>query len=157
MKPAPFDYLAPLTLDEAVAALADGGPDAKLLAGGQSLIPLMNFRLAKPSLLVDLNHVDDLAHITHMLGGGVIIGAMTRQATLEHDPHVATAQPLLQEAIRWVGHPAIRSRGTLGGSLAHADPAAELPAVVVCLGAESEVVGPRVGARSEPRTSSSAT
>jgi aerobic carbon-monoxide dehydrogenase medium subunit len=142
VKPAPFDYLAPRSLDEAVQALTSGGPDAKLLAGGQSLIPLMNFRLARPRLLVDLNRVNELSHITHVAGGGVVIGAMTRQATLERDPHLATSQPLLHEAIRWVGHPAIRSRGTLGGSLAHADPAAELPAVAVCLGADMQVVGP---------------
>lgn len=142
MKPAPFDYVAPRSLDEALAALAQGGPDAKLLAGGQSLIPLLNFRLARPSLLVDLNHVAELAHVTPRKRG-VAIGAMTRQAAIERDRALVEKQPLLVEAIRWVGHAAIRSRGTIGGSLAHADPAAELPAVAMCLDAQLSVVGPR--------------
>ena len=142
MKPAPFDYVAPRTLDEAVAALADGGSDAKVLAGGQSLVPLMNFRLARPSLLVDLNRIAELAYITPR-AGGLAFGAMTRQAAVERHPNLATTQPLLAEAIRWVGHPAIRSRGTFGGSLAHADPAAELPAVTVCLDAVMRVMGPK--------------
>jgi carbon-monoxide dehydrogenase medium subunit len=144
MKPAPFEYLAPRSLDEAIDALAKGGPDAKVLAGGQSLIPLLNFRLARPSLLVDLNHLDALAFITPARQG-VAIGAMTRQVMVERDTYLASTQPLLAEAIRWVGHAAIRSRGTIGGSLAHADPAAELPAVAVCLGAELKVLGPRGG------------
>jgi carbon-monoxide dehydrogenase medium subunit len=142
MKPAPFDYVAPRSLDEAVAALGHCGPDAKLLAGGQSLIPLLNFRLARPSLLVDLNRVAELAYITPR-DQGFAIGAMTRQAAVERDVQLGQAQPLLVEAIGWVGHGAIRSRGTLGGSLAHADPAAELPAVAVCLDAQMSVVGPR--------------
>jgi carbon-monoxide dehydrogenase medium subunit len=142
VKPAPFDYVAPRSLDEAIDALARGGPDAKVLAGGQSLIPLMNFRLARPSLLVDLNRVAELAYINPR-DSGVAIGAMTRQASIERDAGLRQSQPLLGEAIRWVGHAAIRSRGTLGGSLAHADPAAELPAVAVCLDAQLRVAGPR--------------
>jgi carbon-monoxide dehydrogenase medium subunit len=142
VKPAPFDYVAPRTLDEAIVALASGGPDAKVLAGGQSLIPLMNFRLAKPSRLVDLNRVAELAYVTPR-ADGLAIGAMTRQVTIERYPDLARTQPLLHEAIRWVGHPAIRSRGTIGGSLAHADPAAELPAVAVCLDAQMRVAGPK--------------
>lgn len=142
MKPAPFDYVAPHTLDEAVAALARGGADAKVLAGGQSLVPLLNFRLARPSLLVDLNRIPELAYV-HVRNDGVAIGAMTRQVTIERDSELAIKQPLLNEAIRWVGHPAIRSRGTIGGSLAHADPAAELPAVAVCLDARLTVLSPR--------------
>ena len=142
MKPAPFDYVAPRSLDEAVAALAEGGPEAKLLAGGQSLIPLLNFRLARPALLVDLNRVAELAYVRPR-NRGTAIGAMTRQATIERDRALSEKQPLLAEAIRWVGHAAIRSRGTIGGSLAHADPAAELPAVAVCLDAQLSVVGPR--------------
>jgi aerobic carbon-monoxide dehydrogenase medium subunit len=141
MKPPPFDYVAPRSIDEAVAALANGGPDAKVLAGGQSLIPLLNFRLARPGLLVDLNRIAELAHVTPR-DGGVAIGAMTRQASIERHQWLAQSQPLLNDAIRWVGHPAIRSRGTLGGSLAHADPAAELPAVAVCLDARLSVIGP---------------
>jgi carbon-monoxide dehydrogenase medium subunit len=145
MKPAPFDYVAPRSLEEALDALAHGGPDAKVLAGGQSLVPLLNFRLAKPSLLVDLNRVAELAYLSPR-DRGVAIGAMTRQASVERNPELARSQPLLIEAIRWVGHAAIRARGTVGGSLAHADPAAELPAVAVCLDAQLRVVGPR-GAR----------
>ncbi|HLZ27933.1 MAG TPA: xanthine dehydrogenase family protein subunit M [Chloroflexota bacterium] len=142
MKPAPFEYVAPRSLDEALGALADGGADAKLLAGGQSLIPLLNFRLARPSLLVDLNRVAELAYVSSR-DRGVAIGAMTRQATIERDAQMRQAQPLLFEAIGWVGHPAIRSRGTIGGSLAHADPAAELPAVAVCLDAQLSIASPR--------------
>jgi aerobic carbon-monoxide dehydrogenase medium subunit len=142
MKPAPFEYVAPRSLDEAVAALAAGGADAKLLAGGQSLIPLLNFRLARPGLLVDLNRVPELSYVESR-DRGAAIGAMTRQATVERDDDLAFTQPLLVEAIGWVGHTAIRSRGTVGGSLAHADPAAELPAVAVCLDARLTIVGPR--------------
>src|SRR5262249_52689337 len=140
--PAPFEYRAPRSLDEAVANLAAGGGEAKVLAGGQSLIPLLNFRLARPSLLVDLNRIPELAYITPQ-ARGVAIGAMTRQVTVERSKRLASTQPLLKEAIGWVGRPAIRSRGTIGGSLAHADPAAELPAVAICLDAEVLVVGPR--------------
>src|SRR5438876_1011864 len=110
MKPAPFDYVAPRSLDEAVAALAEGGTDAKLLAGGQSLIPLLNFRLARPALLVDLNRVAELAYVRPR-NRGTAIGAMTRQATIERDRALSEKQPLLAEAIRWVGHAAMRSRG----------------------------------------------
>jgi aerobic carbon-monoxide dehydrogenase medium subunit len=145
VKPAPFDYVAPRTLEEAVDALARGGDETKVLAGGQSLIPLLNFRLAHPTLLVDLNRIPTLAHITPR-DRGVAIGAMTRQVSVERDRDLASSQPLLGEAIGCVGHPAIRSRGTIGGSLAHADPAAELPAVAICLDARMRVVGPR-GAR----------
>jgi CO/xanthine dehydrogenase FAD-binding subunit len=142
VKPPPFDYVAPRSLEEAVTALAAGGPEAKVLAGGQSLIPLLNFRLARPSLLVDLNRVAELRYVTPR-GGGVAIGAMTRQAHVERDASLGRTHPLLKEAIGWVGHPAIRSRGTVGGSLAHADPAAELPAVAICLDAQFGVTGPR--------------
>jgi aerobic carbon-monoxide dehydrogenase medium subunit len=141
VKPAPFDYSAPRTLDDAVQMLKAGGPTAKVLAGGQSLVPLLNFRLAVPTLLVDLNRIDELAYVTQR-DRGVAIGAMTRQVSVERDAYLARVQPLLHEAIGWIGHPAIRSRGTIGGSLAHADPAAELPAVAVCLGAKLGVIGP---------------
>jgi len=142
MKPAAFEYVCPHSLEEAVEALAKGGADAKLLAGGQSLIPLLNFRLARPSLLVDLNRVAELAYVAER-DGGVAIGAMTRQGSIERNTMLASQQPLLAEAIGWVGHTAIRSRGTFGGSLAHADPAAELPAVAVCLDAQLTIVGPK--------------
>src|ERR1700730_11703367 len=141
MKPAPFDYIAPHSLDEAVAALAQGGADAKVLAGGQSLVPLLNFRLARPSLLVDLNRVAELAYVREH-ERGLAVGAMTRQVAIERRTELADFQPLLVEAIGYVGHAAIRSRGTVGGSLAHADPAAELPAVAVCLEAQLSIVSP---------------
>ena len=134
MKPAPFEYLAPDSLDAALDLLARSGGEAKLLAGGQSLIPVMNFRLAQPSLLVDLNRLRDLDGLRED-GGGLRIGAMTRQRRLERDPLVARLAPLLCEAVPFIAHPQIRNRGTVGGSLAHADPAAELPAVAVALDA----------------------
>jgi carbon-monoxide dehydrogenase medium subunit len=135
-------------VDEAVAELAEHGEDAKLLAGGQSLIPLMNMRLATPRRLVDLNHVLELAFVEER-DGGVAIGAMTRQRTLERSALIRARLPLLADALPWVGHVPIRTRGTLGGSLAHADPAAELPAVAVALDARVTVRGP-AGARTVP-------
>ncbi len=137
MKPAPFEYLAPESLDAALDILARSGGEAKLLAGGQSLIPVMNFRLAQPTLLVDLNRLRELDYVREGPEGdtGLRIGAMTRQRTLERDPLVARLAPLLAETIPFVAHPQIRNRGTFGGSLAHADPAAELPAVAVALDA----------------------
>jgi CO/xanthine dehydrogenase FAD-binding subunit len=135
VKPAPFDYLAPDSLAAVLAALAQHGADAKVLAGGQSLIPVMNFRLAQPALLVDLNRVPDLAWVRAADGGGLSLGAMTRQRRLERDPLVAERAPLLAEAVPYIAHPQIRNRGTVGGSLAHADPAAELPAIAVALSA----------------------
>jgi len=135
VKPAPFEYQAPDTLEGALAALRQHGFDAKLLAGGQSLIPLLNFRLASPSILIDLNRVGDLDYVRPGPDDTVRIGAMTRQSRLETDPLVAERVPLLHEAIPFVAHPQIRNRGTLGGTLAHADPAAELPTVALALGA----------------------
>jgi carbon-monoxide dehydrogenase medium subunit len=135
MKPAPFEYQAPATLDAALDLLAQAGGEAKLLAGGQSLIPVMNFRLAEPALLIDLNKLAELDFIRRDADGTLRIGAMTRQRRLERDPLVATAAPLLREAVPFIAHPQIRNRGTFGGSLAHADPAAELPALAVALGA----------------------
>jgi carbon-monoxide dehydrogenase medium subunit len=134
MKPAPFEYLAPDSLDTALDVLARSGGEAKILAGGQSLIPVMNFRLAQPALLVDLNRLRELDYVREV-DGGLRIGAMTRQRTLERDPLVARLSPLLAETVPFIAHPQIRNRGTVGGSLAHADPAAELPAVAVALDA----------------------
>ncbi len=138
MKPAPVDYVAPGSLDEALALLAEHGDDAKVLAGGQSLIPLLNFRLARPSLLVDLNRLGELDYLRNG-ESDLAIGAMTRQRRLERDPLVAAAAPLLQAAAGFIAHPQIRNRGTVGGSLAHADPAAELPVVTVALDARFAV------------------
>ena len=131
MKPAPFDYFTPATLDEALALLAEHGADAKPLAGGQSLIPAMNFRLARPAVLVDLNRISELAYVR--AESGVAIGAMTRQRVVERSDVVARAAPLLAEALPSIAHPQIRNRGTVGGSIAHADPSAELPAVMLAL------------------------
>jgi carbon-monoxide dehydrogenase medium subunit len=133
MKPAPFDYHAPDSLDAALDLLARHGGDAKVLAGGQSLIPVLNFRLAQPALLVDLNKLAELSFIRRGEDGGLRIGAMTRHRRLERDPLVGQVAPLLAETVPWIAHPQIRNRGTAGGSLAHADPAAELPAIAVAL------------------------
>ena len=141
MKPAPFRYLAPTTLDEAVDALSTHGYDAKLLAGGQSLIPTMNFRLAQPAVLIDLNRIPDLATIAPTAAGGLRIGAMTRQRQVERSAEVARIAPLLYATMPYIAHVQIRNRGTVGGSLAHADPAAELPAVVAALGGQLHVRG----------------
>ncbi len=143
MKPAPFKYLAPRSLDEALAHLAEHGYDAKPLAGGQSLVPAMNFRLAAPAVLVDLNRVKELFYIRSGDDGGLRIGAMTRQARLERDALIAERAPLIKETMPYVAHPQIRNRGTYGGSLAHADPAAELPAVTIALGGRLRVQSQR--------------
>lgn len=130
MKPAPFDYRAPTTLDEVVALLAEFGADGKLLAGGQSLVPLLNFRLARPDVLIDLNRVGNLSSVRDV-DGGLAFGAMTRQRVLERDARVRERLPLLAAAAEWIAHPQIRNRGTIGGSLAHADPASEMPALAL--------------------------
>jgi carbon-monoxide dehydrogenase medium subunit len=140
MKPPDFDYVAPTSIDDAVRSLASD-PDAKILAGGQSLIPLLAFRLAGPSLLVDLAGIEGLAAVVER-NGMLAIGAMTRQRHVESDPLVIDRCPLLAESLKHVGHRQIRSRGTVGGSIAHADPAAELPAVLLALGGRAIVEGP---------------
>ncbi|MBA3969252.1 MAG: xanthine dehydrogenase family protein subunit M [Gemmatimonadetes bacterium] len=146
MKPAPFAYHRPSTTDEAVSLLAEHGWEAKLLAGGQSLIPAMNFRLAQPGVLIDLNNVEELAYIRDG-DVGLHIGAMTRQRSAERSELVAARAPLVHEALPFVAHPQIRSRGTIGGSIAHADPASEMPAVTLALEARFHLRSPR-GARS---------
>ena len=148
MKPAPFAYFTPATLDEALALLAERGGDAKPLAGGQSLIPAMNFRLARPTVLVDLNRISELAYV-RAESGGVAIGAMTRQRTVERSDVVARATPLLAETMPSIAHPQIRNRGTVGGSIAHADPSAELPAVMLALEARFQAKS-ATGERSIP-------
>jgi CO/xanthine dehydrogenase FAD-binding subunit len=142
VKPPPFDYYAPVTVEEALELLVRYGGEAKVLAGGQSLMPLLNFRLTRPAALVDLNRIPDLAYIREH-DGWLYLGAMTRQRTIELSPLVRQRVPLLAEATRWVGHLPIRTRGTIGGSLAHADPAAEYPAVLTALEGEVVVRGPR--------------
>jgi CO/xanthine dehydrogenase FAD-binding subunit len=133
MKPAPFDYLRVASVDEACAALA-ADDSARLIAGGQTLIPLMAMRLAQPSRLIDIGRLGELSYIRDD-GDAVIIGATTRHAVIERDPTVREKLPLLARAMPWVGHAATRARGTIGGSLANADPAAEIALVAVTLGA----------------------
>jgi CO/xanthine dehydrogenase FAD-binding subunit len=135
MKPPRFDYLAPRSLDEALALLAAHGDEAKVLAGGQSLVPLLNFRLVRPTYLVDLNEVAGLDGI-RVENGHLVIGAMARQRAVERSALARERCPLITEALPQIGHVQIRNRGTIGGSLAHADPASELPAVVAALGGE---------------------
>jgi carbon-monoxide dehydrogenase medium subunit len=141
MKPAPFDYFAPTTVEAALAHLADHGYDAKPLAGGQSLIPTMNFRLSQPAVLVDLNNISELFYIRPDNKGGVRMGAMTRHSQVERDALIAERAPLVHEAMSHIAHPQIRNRGTFGGSIAHADPAAELAAVSVALKARFRLRG----------------
>jgi CO/xanthine dehydrogenase FAD-binding subunit len=143
VKPPPFDYRAPSSMDEALPLL---GADSAVLAGGQSLVPLLNLRLARPELVVDVNGIAELDYIR--ADDGVLrIGALTRQAALERSELVREHWPLLHKAVRLVGHAQIRSRGTVGGSVAHADPAAELPVALVALGASFQLRSPG-GARS---------
>jgi CO/xanthine dehydrogenase FAD-binding subunit len=146
MKPAQFEYDDPQTEEEALDLLARHGDECKLIAGGQSLVPLMNFRLARPARLIDINRIDSLSYIKRE-DGRLVIGAMARHAHLEHSEEVAKGWPLLTEAIGWVGHAQIRNRGTIGGSVAHADPAAELPAAFAALDASFKVRSKR-GSRS---------
>lgn len=133
MKPPPFEYYNPQSLDEALSHLAEHGYDAKILAGGQSLVPMLNFRLAQPAILVDLNNIPDLAFIQDGSSGGVRIGAMARHAQVERDAIIADRAPLIHETMPMIATTQIRSRGTFGGSIAHADPSAELVAISVAL------------------------
>src|SRR3989442_1480591 len=134
MKPAPFQYVRASSIEDALAGLAGHGDDAKVLAGGQSLIALMNLRLVRPAVLVDINRLSDIAYIRQE-NGTLAIGALTRQSAVESSDVIARLCPLMAEAIRFVAHRPIRNRGTVGGNLAHADPTSELPAVAVALGA----------------------
>jgi CO/xanthine dehydrogenase FAD-binding subunit len=141
MKPAAFDYYRAETVDHALELLQQHGWDAKLLAGGQSLVPAMNFRLAQPAVLIDLNRIPGLDYLR--VDDGVLrIGAMVRQHAAEVSGTVSAAAPLIAEALPLVAHPQIRNRGTIGGTLAHADPAAELPAVMMALDARFRIFGP---------------
>lgn len=143
MKPPPFQYASPSTVADAVTLLVEhAAEEPRVLAGGQSLVPLMNFRLAQPGYLVDLRRVEGLDTIRHE-GDVLVIGAMVRQAAAERSPEVALAAPLMAEALHYVAHPPIRNSGTVVGSIAHADPAAELPAVALAMDAELTAVSPR--------------
>jgi len=140
VKPAPFDYTSAASAAEAVAALAQHGDDAKILAGGQSLVPMLNLRLARPAMLVDINGARELDYLREA-GGRVHVGALRRQAAVAR--WAATQLPLMAEALRHVGHLAIRNRGTVVGSVVHADPASELPALLLCLDGEVVARGPQ--------------
>jgi carbon-monoxide dehydrogenase medium subunit len=145
VKPPPFAYFAPTSVPEAIQLLAEHGDDAKVLAGGQSLIPLLSLRLARPTVLIDLNGVDELSFID--ANGSTTIGAMTRHRIVERSAVVAVNVPLLAAAVPYIGHAAIRTRGTVGGSLSHADPAAELPAVALALDATLVATSAKGGER----------
>ena len=146
MKPAAFEYHRPGTVAEALAVLAEVGHDGKVLAGGQSLVPLLNMRLAAPAHLVDVNWLAELDEVA-CDPGGVRVGAIARHARVEHDPGAAEAVPLLRQAIGDIAHTTVRNRGTVVGSLVHADPAAELPAVLVLLGGSVELASAGNGSR----------
>jgi len=138
MKPAPFEYFIPDSIEQALELLREHGDDAKILAGGQSLVPAMNFRIHQPGVLIDLNRVPELGYI-HENGKAIRVGAMTRERHLEFDDLIAKRAPLLHETVPFIAHPQIRNRGTLGGSLVNADPAAELPVLMLALNARLKV------------------
>jgi len=140
MKPAPFSYYAPTSVEEAIDKLAELGYSGKVLAGGQSLIPAMNFRMARPTALVDLNKVKELSYIKPTADGGLAIGTMTRDTVVEEDKLVKERFPILVTTIQHIAHKQIRNRGSFGGALAHADPAAQLPAAALLLGANLKVI-----------------
>jgi 2-furoyl-CoA dehydrogenase FAD binding subunit len=141
MKPSAFEYFTPSTVREAIELLRSHGDEAKILAGGQSLIPMMNFRVARPKVLIDINKIKELNYIREEKGE-LVIGGLTRERTLEVSPVVKKKCPILAEAISYIGHLPIRTRGTIGGSLVHADPSAEIPIIVCGLGGKMKVVGP---------------
>jgi CO/xanthine dehydrogenase FAD-binding subunit len=137
MKPAPFEYIRPTSLEEACERLA-ADEDARVIAGGQTLIPMLAMRLARPTMLVDILRLNELRGISEE-GGAIVVGAVTRQVEVERSEAASRALPLLAKALPWVGHPPTRNRGTVGGSIANADPSAEIPLVAIALGAEIEV------------------
>ncbi len=141
MKPPPFDYADPRTVDEVVSLLREHEGDAKILAGGQSLVPLLNMRLARPGIIVDIGKLAGLDYIRDD-GDALAIGAVTSQRSIERSPLVHEQQPLLQAATCYIAHPQIRNRGTFGGSIAHADPAAEYPALAIALDMQMKAAGP---------------
>jgi len=141
MKPVNFDYYAPTSVDEALDTLAELGYDGKVLAGGQSLVAAMNFRMARPSALVDLNNVPELSYIKPTENGGLAIGTMTRVFTVEHSEEVARRFPLLIEVSKYIAHAQIRRRGTFGGAIAHADPAGQLPSISMVMNMKALIRG----------------
>jgi CO/xanthine dehydrogenase FAD-binding subunit len=143
MKPAPFKYIAATSLEQALSLKAEHGDDARFLAGGQSLIPMMNYRVARPAILIDINRIDGLGTVRPTDGGGARIGALTRYRTLERDSALAARFQLMADALPHIAHPQIRNRGTIGGNLSHADPASELPAIAVALAARLRIQAAR--------------
>jgi CO/xanthine dehydrogenase FAD-binding subunit len=141
MKPVKFDYYAPTSVPQALDTLGELGYDGKVIAGGQSLIAAMNFRMARPAALVDLNGVSELSYIKPAADGGLAIGTMTRVNTVEYSPEVAQKFPLLPEVAKFIAHPAIRRRGTFGGAIAHADPAGQLPSIAIVMNANVLIRG----------------
>lgn len=141
MKPSAFEYFTPSTVPEAINLLQRHGDEAKILAGGQSLIPMMNFRVARPKVLIDINKIKELDYIREEKDD-LVVGALVRERTLEVSPLVKKKCPILAEAISYIGHLPIRTRGTIGGSLVHSDPSAEIPVVICGLGGKMKVVGP---------------
>jgi CO/xanthine dehydrogenase FAD-binding subunit len=135
MKPAPFKYYAPTSVEEALNTLDQLGYDGKIIAGGQSLVAAMNFRMSQPAALVDLNHIPELFYLRPSNQGGISMGTMTRASTVEHEKLVAERAPLVHEAMPYVAHPQVRNRGTFGGAVAHADPAGQAPALVMAMNA----------------------
>jgi CO/xanthine dehydrogenase FAD-binding subunit len=141
MKPAQFDYYAPASVEEALDTLAELGYNGKVLAGGQSLIAAMNFRMARPEALVDLNNIKELSYIKPTADGGLAIGTMTRVYAVQHDPEVIKRFPLLPEVTHFIGHSQIRRRGSFGGAIAHADPSGQLPGIAMIMNAKCLVRG----------------
>lgn len=141
MKPVNFDYYAPTSVEEALDTLAELGYNGKVLAGGQSLIAAMNFRMARPGALVDLNNIPELSYINPTSEGGLAIGTMTRVYAVEHSPEVAKRFPLLPEVAKFIAHPQIRRRGTFGGAIAHADPAGQLPSISMVMNMKCLIKG----------------
>ncbi|MGB0632011.1 MAG: FAD binding domain-containing protein, partial [Alphaproteobacteria bacterium] len=142
MKPSRFEYYAPGSVGDAISLIAEHGEDARFLAGGQSLVPMMNFRVAAPPALIDLNGIPELSDVRIETGGALHVGAMTRTRRLETDREIAAANPLLAAAAAHVAHTQIRNRGTIGGSIAHADPAAEMPGIALICDAEIHLRSP---------------
>jgi carbon-monoxide dehydrogenase medium subunit len=147
MKPAPFEYYAPTSVAEALDTLDRLGYDGKVLAGGQSLIAAMNFRLARPAALVDLNNIPELFYIKPAPDGGTLIGTMTRNSTVEHHADIAKKYAIIPQAMYHIAHPQVRNRGTFGGNVAHADPAGQLPAVTLSLDAKYKYASKKAGER----------
>ena len=139
MKPAPFRYIAASSLDHALSLKAEHGDDARFLAGGQSLMPAMNFRLARPAVLIDINGLGELAGVSRSQGKGIRVGALTRYSALERNGDFLKTCPLFADALPHIAHPQIRNRGTIGGNLSHADPASELPAVATAMAARMRI------------------